>query len=75
MDLKEFLTGLVVAIDLPNLQTLDPDISFCQIPDFDSLATLGVMTFCEIEFNHSIEGQSLWDKQITPRQLLDLVSK
>ena len=75
MDLKEFLTGLVVAIDLPNLQTLDPDISFCQIPDFDSLATLGVMTFCEIEFNHPIEGQSLWDNQITPRQLLDLVSK
>lgn len=75
MELNDFLNDLVVAIDLPNLQTLDPDVSFCQIPDFDSLATLGVMTLCEIEFNHPIEGQMLWDNKITPRQLLDMVGK
>ena len=73
MDLNDYLSGLVVAIDLPNLQTLDPDVSFCQIPDFDSLATLGVMTFCEIEFDKQIEGQMLWDNNITPRQLHDML--
>lgn len=75
MELNDFLDGLIVAIDLPNLKELNPDVSFCQIPDFDSLATLGVMTFCEIEFNHQLVGQSLWDNQTTPKQLYDMVNK
>lgn len=75
MKFDEFLDGLVIAIDLPDLTTLDPDLSFCQIPDFDSLATLGVMTFCEIEFDHQINGENLWEDQITPKQLFDMVSK
>lgn len=75
MEIQEFLDGLVVAIDLPNLKELDPDISFCQIPDFDSLATLGVMTYCEIEFDHPIQGQMLWDEATTPNQLYAMVNK
>jgi acyl carrier protein len=75
MNFDNFLSGIIVAIDLPNLKEIDPNLSFCHIPDFDSLATLGVMTFCEIEFNYSIEGQSLWDNQTTPKQLFDMVNK
>lgn len=69
MDLNSFLDGLVVAMDLPDVQALDPDMPFIKLPDYDSLATLGVMTFCEIEFNKQIEGQWLWDNEITPNQL------
>jgi hypothetical protein len=72
--MKEFLEGLVVAIDLPNVTELDPNVSFCSIPDFDSLATLGVMTFCEIEYDKPIQGQWLWDNNITPQQLFDHVN-
>ena len=75
MELNDFLEGLLVAIDLPNISKIDPDLSFCKIEDFDSLATLGVMTFCEIEFNYQLEGQSLWDNQTTPNQLFDMVNK
>lgn len=75
MNFDDFLDGLVTAIDLPDLTTLDPDLSFCQIPDFDSLATLGVMTFCEIEFDHQINGEKLWEDRVTPKQLFDMVSK
>lgn len=75
MNLEEFLDGLIVAIDLPDLQTLNKDESFCTIADFDSLATLGVMTFCNIEFGKEIQGQWLWDEKITPQQLYDHVNK
>jgi len=75
VDIQEFLDGLVVAIDLPGVTELDADKPFCQIPDFDSLATLGVMTFCEIEFDHALQGQSLWDDGITPNQLYTMVNK
>lgn len=74
MDFNDFLDGLVTAIDLPDLTELNPDTSFCQIPDFDSLATLGVMTFCEIEFDYQLVGERLWDERITPKQLFDIVS-
>jgi acyl carrier protein len=71
MSLDEFLEGLIVAIDLPNVKNLDPDLPFSDIVDFDSLATLGVMTFAEIEFDKSIEGEWIWDNRITPLQLLN----
>jgi hypothetical protein len=75
MNIDEFLEGLLVAIDLPDLQNLNMDESFCNIPDFDSLATLGVMTFCNIEFDKEIQGDWLWDEKITPKQLYDYVIK
>jgi hypothetical protein len=75
MNIQEFLDGLVVAIDLPDLQSLSPSIPFVNITDFDSLATLGVMTFAEIEFNTQIHGQWLWDEKITPQQLYDHLTK
>jgi hypothetical protein len=75
MNIQEFLDGLVVAIDLPDLQNLSPSIPFADITDFDSLATLGVMTFVEIEFNTQIHGQWLWDEKITPQQLYDHLTK
>jgi hypothetical protein len=71
MTLAEFLDGLVVALDLPEVKELDPAVPFIQLPDYDSLATLGVMTFAEIEFDKQIDGQWIWDNQITPQQLFD----
>lgn len=71
MKFEEFLDGLVTSIDMPNVTSLDHDTPFCDIPDFDSLATLGVMTFSEIEFNHQINGEKLWEDKITPKQLYD----
>jgi hypothetical protein len=75
MDFKDFLDGLIVALDLPEVKELDPDVAFTKLPDYDSLATLGVMTFTEIEFNKAIEGQWIWDNEITPRQLYEHISK
>jgi hypothetical protein len=71
MDFNSFLEGLVVALDLPGVTELNPDVPFIKLPDYDSLATLGVMTFAEIEFNKQIEGQWIWDNEITPKQLFD----
>lgn len=71
MELQEFLDGLVVALDLPDVKELDPNVAFIDLPDYDSLATLGIMTFAEIEFNKQIEGQWIWDNKITPQQLFD----
>ena len=71
MQKDEFLDGLITAIDLPDITSLDADSPFCEIADFDSLATLGVMTFCSIEFDKEIDGMWLWDNKITPQQLLD----
>jgi hypothetical protein len=75
MNFEDFLDGLVVALDLPDVKKLDPDVPFINLPDYDSLATLGVMTFAEIEFNKPIEGQWIWDNEITPRQLFDHLTK
>ena len=74
MEFSEFCEGLLVSIDLPNLSEINPDQPFGEIPGFDSLATLGVMTFVEIEFDKSIEGEWIWDNNITPKQLFDIVS-
>ena len=71
MNLAEFLDGLVVALDLPMVKELKPEEPFINLPDYDSLATLGVMTFAEIEFDKQIDGQWIWDNQITPKQLFD----
>jgi acyl carrier protein len=71
MNFNDFLEGLVVALDLPDVKELNPDVPFTKLPDYDSLATLGVMTFAEIEFNKQIEGQWIWDNEITPKQLFD----
>ena len=67
MEFNNFLDGLVVALDLPEVKSLEPDVPFINLPDYDSLATLGVMTFAEIEFNQQIEGQWIWDNKITPK--------
>ena len=75
MNFQDFLNGLVVAIDLTDVKELNPDLAFIKLPDYDSLATLGVMTFAEIEFNKQIEGQWIWDNEITPKQLFDHLSK
>ena len=74
MKIDEFLDGLVTAMDLPDVKTLDLNVPFIKLPDYDSLATLGVMTFCEIEFDKQIDGQWLWDNDITPQQLFDHLS-
>ena len=74
MDLQEFIEGLIVAIDLPDLESIDADVPFIEIKDFDSLATLGVMTFVEIDFDKSISGEWLWDENVTPSQLFAHVS-
>lgn len=75
MEFNNFLDGLVVALDLPEVKSLEPDVPFINLPDYDSLATLGVMTFAEIEFNQQIEGQWIWDNKITPKQLFEHLSK
>ena len=75
MNIEEFFDGLIISIDLPSLQKLDEDKPFCDIADFDSLATLGVMTYCNIEFNKTIDGNWLWDEKITPKQLFDHIKK
>ena len=75
MDLQEFIEGLIVAIDLPDLEQIDPDVAFTEIKDFDSLATLGVMTFVEIDFDKSISGEWLWDEKVTPGQLYSHVTQ
>lgn len=75
MTLDEFIENLVTAIDLPNVTTISKDQSLCSIEDFDSLATLGVMTLVSMEFGKEIQGQWLWDEKITPQQLYDHVSK
>jgi len=67
LEFNNFLDGLVVALDLPEVKSLEPDVPFINLPDYDSLATLGVMTFAEIEFNQQIEGQWIWDNKITPK--------
>jgi hypothetical protein len=74
VDINEFLDGLVVSLDLPSVQKLDENVPFIDLPDYDSLATLGVMTFAEIEFNKQIEGQWIWDNKITPKELFEHLS-
>jgi len=74
MEINEFIDGLVVAIDLPGVSTLELSKPICEIPDFDSLATLGVMTYCSIEFDKEIDGMWIWDNKITPEQLLKHLS-
>ena len=71
MTIEEFIDSIIVAIDLPTVTSLDLGVPFVDIPDFDSLATLGVMTVMEIELDISIEGEWLWDNKITPQQLFD----
>ena len=74
MTFEEFLDGLVVAIDLDHVKELEVDTPFVDIEDFDSLATLGVMTFVEIEFDKQIEGEWLWSNKISPKGLFEHLS-
>lgn len=70
--MDEFLTLLVEAMELPDIESIDKidaSVPFSQIKDFDSLATLAVMTVCEVDYDLSIEGQWLWDDNVTPSEL------
>jgi acyl carrier protein len=70
--MDEFLTLLVEAMELPDIESIDQidaSVPFSQIKDFDSLATLAVMTVCEVDYDFSIEGQWLWDDNVTPNEL------
>lgn len=71
MDLQSFCTELVDVIDLDNVTSINPDEKLTEIENFDSIATLGIMTFFEIEFDKQINGQDIWDKEMTARQLFE----
>ena len=72
MDEKEFLEEFVVAIDPAKPEAISIDTELESIPEWDSLAILGVMVLFETMFNKKVTGDEIVEKK-TVRDIFKMI--
>lgn len=59
IDLGAFVRGFVVAVDFQEAQAIAAETELDSLPEWDSLATLGVILMCDTEYGVTITGDDL----------------
>lgn len=57
--LEQFIEKFGSAMDIPDDLTLSGDTELKSLGEWDSLAALGVIVMCDLEYNKSITGRDL----------------
>jgi acyl carrier protein len=58
-DLQAFVEQFVVAVDFQTQVPVDAGTTLASLPEWDSLAALGVIVMCDTEYGVSITGNDL----------------
>ncbi len=58
-ELKAFLEGFVMAVDFQDPVPVGADTKLEDLPEWDSLAALGVIVMCDTEYGVTITGDDL----------------
>lgn len=60
-DLDTFIANFLTAVDFQEAVELAPDTKFAELTEWDSLAALGVIVMCDMEYGLTITGGDLKD--------------
>lgn len=71
---NEFIEQFLLAVDFQDPVEVTPDTVLLDLPEWDSLAALGVIVMFDIEYGKSIIGDDL-KQSITIQDLFNLLSR
>lgn len=58
-DPAKFVEDFLSAVDFQDPVPVDPDTALAALPEWDSLAALGVIVMCDMEYGVTITGEDL----------------
>lgn len=58
-DVANFVANFVTAVDFQNAVEVSAETRLADLPEWDSLAALGVIVMCDMEYSVTITGQDL----------------
>jgi acyl carrier protein len=59
IDIQAFIENFLVAVDFQDPVELTPETVLSELPEWDSLAALGVIVMFDIDYNKTITGDDL----------------
>ena len=59
IELQKFVDGFVTAVDFQKAVPVAPDTPLDSLPEWDSLAALGVIVMCDSDYGVTITGDDL----------------
>lgn len=71
---NDFIEQFLIAVDFQELVEVTPDTVLLDLPEWDSLAALGVIVMFDIEYGKTIIGDDL-KQSITIQDLYNLLSR
>ena len=71
---NDFIEQFLIAVDFQDLVEVTPDTVLLDLPEWDSLAALGVIVMFDIEYGKTIIGDDL-KQSITIQDLYNLLSR
>ena len=73
-DIKNFIDQFLMAVDFQDPVDITPETQLIDLPEWDSLAALGVIVMFDIEYGKTIVGDDLKNSK-TIKDLYTLLSR
>jgi acyl carrier protein len=73
-DIQAFIENFLVAVDFQDPVEVTPETILIELPEWDSLAALGVIVMFDIEYGKTIIGDDL-KQSVTMQDLFNLLSR
>lgn len=73
-DIQAFIENFLVAVDFQDPVEVTPETILIELPEWDSLAALGVIVMFDIEYSKTIISDDL-KKSVTLQDLFNLLSR
>jgi acyl carrier protein len=73
-DIQAFIENFLVAVDFQDPVEVTPETILIELPEWDSLAALGVIVMFDIEYGKTIIGDDL-KQSVTLQDLFNLLSR
>ena len=73
-EIQAFIENFLVAVDFQDPVEVTPDTILIELPEWDSLAALGVIVMFDIEYGKTIIGDDL-KQSATLQDLFNLLSR
>ena len=73
-DIKNFIDQFLIAVDFQDPVDITPETYLIDLPEWDSLAALGVIVMFDIEYGKTIVGEDLKNSK-TIQGLYSLLSR
>lgn len=72
-NIETFIEKFIAAVDFQEPIPVTPDSAFAEMPEWDSLAALGVIVMFDMEYSKTITGEDL-QKVATVKELYQLLA-